>query len=708
MDPDLLVYYEAFKRSKLERRLTQRSVAQAGATREADFVAVFGYLQDDTRRLPKQSEIRSVLKCLRTYWQIVDGYLVPRTEGGGPRPTGAIQVYPDYISARIGAKVSNDGENVWLLNTYLSNYIHSPEVVRHDPGALSTWLEQGKRVRVLILHPERHSMRLRSKSLHASGEMLANRLIDALKDLLDFSRRYPDQLEVRLMDEIPGVSAVILESRLFYGLHLANGHTENGPHVEVPAHTPCKTYAAIKQHFETLWKDPQRSRELTEELIKNADHALYGVRNKLNYLYEDGGSWSLYLHNISGMLDGSGDAPFRSSFGEIMRWELEFIRPPSGIYLHARLQLPEQARRFDANLITEHLLDRDYAHLRFTSFKDITIHLSIHYRTESPGNPLLGYFIVMSGSDCCAGYIVMVKNTPTHPVVPVPTQAYFRRLLPFRDGSYMSLARVMHERERFGAKMWFAGTYRVYSYGGKKGGAKGIKINWLHIDETGTARYKNQRFAKGDELIGRATYLDPNLHIVSTYFKHDAPQRRSYMIIGVAKNEPAPGRYYGAVHLGVSWERQMANGKRFILEYTEDDFERQEPAFVPIHSPEYNRIAKPIRMLLSGRLKNLNGFLRSDGLLSDLQDLEREWAKSIRLGQVFYDSAVQHVRRGQYREAVEMLFRAINHGFPDLEGFEREVRSFDEEGLAAMQGFENYAKIKDVLFQSTESFDPGI
>lgn len=295
----------------------------------------------------------------------------------------------------------------------------------------------------------------------------------------------------------------------------------------------------------------------------------------------------------------------------------------------------------------------------------------------------------------------MIKNTGKAADTSLPT--YFRRLLSFRDGSYFSLARVQATRDRFRQGLDFAGTYRIYSYGGKKGGPKGIKINWLHIDDAGIARYKNQRFTKGDELTGRATYIAPNLHIMSTYYRKGVAERRGYLIAKVANNYPEKGRFYGAVNLGVSFESdQIPNGKRFILEYVEDvNFEEMEHNFLPVHSLEYKKLPEPIRGLLSGRIKNPNGFLRKNGLISDIHDLEREWEASIKLGLVFYDSAVQHVRRGEYDDAMDMLSRAVYHGLDNLINFEEEVAEFDNNGLKVMQNMKDYQKIRDILKQGT-------
>jgi len=722
MNNRLIEYFRAFehsnKDSRTPGRITQKEIADSGEMREASVSDVFRFLRKQAEKPPKPSQEMKVLRCLEEKWVInQDGFLVrkdteaPTTEANSySRPTmpypivPSVKVHADYPSGAIGTAVGHCDE-ILIINTYLSRYILNPEAKERDPETLLNWLEQGKKVKVLILQPEQHAMQLRAKSLSIKGSELANHLISNLTNLIGYVKDYPAQLEVRLMDEIPGVSAVILKDVVvFYGLHLSFGHTENVQYVEMPVQTECKSYDNIVKHFNTIWNDPTRARPLTDALLKNTENALHGIRNLQDTLT---GTWDVYLHDLSDVLKEGGTAPFDSVVGPIIRWSLEIINPDKGVYLRAKLKLPGEMA-FEARLVTGKLKGEDYAHIRYTNFQNLTLHFSFRCRPDRAGELLLGYFLLNTGSDSCSGYVVFIKNTGESSTIDkLPT--YFRRLLSFRDGSYFSLARVQATRERFGLGLDFAGTYRVYSYGGRKGGSKGIKINWLHIDDAGIVRYKNQRFTKGDELTGRATYIAPNLHIMSTYYRRGVAERRGYLIAKVANNYPVKGRFYGAVHLGVSFEHdQIPNGKRFILEYVEDvKFEEMEHAFLPVHSPEYKKLPASIRGLLSGRVKNLNGFLRRDGLIADLLDLEEEWEESIKLGLVFYDSAVQHARRGEYGDAMDMISRAVYHGLDNLINFEEEVREFDEKGLEVMQKLEDYHKIRSILNQDTDHPTPA-
>jgi hypothetical protein len=714
-------WYDAFKltNEKSGKKITRKDLNATSVIRDRvqDYTSVFKYLDGDHDK-PIISETRNVLETFERRWIITEeGFLRKKADTSEPNPSGdnGIRFYQNYRTAKIGEAVLAAGaaEPIRIINTYLPNYMTNAQADRNDPDLLRNWLIKGKKVKVLILNPSKHAMRLRAKSLDISGQQLASNLIGDLDQLLRMQEQYKDLLEVKLMDEIPGVSAVILPNKVYYGLHLAHGHTEAMPYTEMPDGTACETYQNIVLHFDTIWESQHRSEILANDSFQKVERALHGVRITLDYLTNHDGYWDLYLHDVSAVIGSINTAPFKEVVNRILRWELQITPPENGIYLKGHLSVLGTEATFDpVNVVTERIIDRDYVYLRFSDFYGLSIHLTFHCRIENIEEPLIGYYTIMSGSDSCSGYLILYKRVRKEslPRSVENLAPYYRRLLSLRDGSYLSLERVRHTRRLFKEKMYFAGTYKVYSYGGIRGGRKGIKVNWLHIDDAGIARYRNQRFVKGDELVGRATYIEPNLHIMSTYFKDGFPERRGYLIAKVAKNFPQKGRFYGAVNLGVSFESdQIPNGKRFILEYVEGvDFDDVEPGFIPIHSKEYKQLPAPIRGLLSGRIKNLNGFLRNSGLITDMKDLESEWEKSIQLGLVFLDSAIEHYRRQDYRGSIVMLERAVNHGFDNLPHFEQIVESIDKAGIQMIRQDKIYKEIQSILSQDPESFDPNI
>ncbi|GAB4489257.1 MAG: hypothetical protein OHK0019_06590 [Saprospiraceae bacterium] len=702
-------YYEAYRRSKLEKITTQKDLAESADLREADFSAVFGFLKRNGRDKegnplpePRPIQIKKVFDCLYDHWEIDNNYLVKK--GSKARAVvpamsfkneSPLTIHRNYYEAKIGAAVKNDGPEVWLLNTYVASEMLEIEASESDERTIKNWLfKQNKKVKILILRPDGKGMMLRTKSqLNINGSELANLLLRQLSDLLGYQKRLPEgQLEIKLMDEIPGVAAVILENCLFYGHHYSYGHTESSSWFEItdPSHF---SYQDIKKHFEAIWNDDTRSFVLNEEILADVTRALNIVRRELDFLVNS--KWRVHLHDLSDVIKGEKEAPYGATTGNIIHWQLEITKPERGVYLRAQLTVPGLSKPLKANVVSEKIGERNYAHIRFPEFGRISIHLSFHgTQEEIQKGLLLGHFVISSGSDSCSGYIILQRALSfeeTAPALPV----YLHRILTFRDSSYYSLARTRSEMMKF-KSFPHAGTYKVYSYGGKKGGSKNIKINWLHIDEFGVARYKNQNFT---DLIGRVTHIMHNLHIVFTHFRDKEAQRRSYMIISVHSLEPEEGRYYCAVHLGVSWDKHMPTGKRFIMEYFgKDGFEDAQPAIISLHSPEYKAIKpKELRYLLSGRVKNLLGFLREEGQIFDAEDIKNEWKGSICMNEVFYDSAVQNARRGKYDQAAKMILRAVNHGRDRIDDFEQEVNAFAPEAMAKIKSEEDYKKVQEIL-----------
>jgi len=702
-------YYEAFRRSKLEKITTQKDLAESADLREADFSAVFGFLKrngkDKEGNLlpePQPIQIKNVFDCLYDYWEIDNNYLVRK--GSGTRVVAPamsfknespLTIHRDYNEARIGAAVKNDGPEVWLINTYVASKMLDIEASENDEETIKNWLfRQNKKVKILILRPDGKGMMLRTKSkLDINGSALAEILLRQLNDLLGYQKRLPEgQLEIKLMDEIPGMAAVILDSCLFYGLHYSFGHTEASSWFEItdPAHF---SYQDIKRHFEAIWNDDTRSFTLTEEILDNITRALNIVRRELDFLVNS--KWRVHLHDLSDVIKGEKEAPYGATTGNIIHWQLEITKPERGVYLRAQLTVPGLSKPLKANVVSEKIGERNYAHIRFPEFGQISIHLSFHgTQEEIQKGLLLGHFVISSDSDSCSGYIVLQKTASFEETRPA-LSVYLHRILTFRDSSYYSLARTRSEMMKF-KSFPHAGTYKIYSYGGEKGGSKNIKINWLHIDEFGVARYKNQNF---HELIGRVTHIVPNLHIVFTHFRDKEPQRRSYMIISVHSSEPEKGVYYSAVHLGVSWKNHMPTGKRFIMEYFgEDGFDTAKPEIISLHSLEYKKIEPDeLRYLLSGRVKNLLGFLRKEGRIFDIEDIKDEWEGSIRMNEVFYDSAVQNARRGKYDQAAKMILRAVNHGRNRIDDFEREINAFDPGAAVKIREERDYKKVLEIL-----------
>ncbi|MBL7781070.1 MAG: hypothetical protein JNM22_07625 [Saprospiraceae bacterium] len=698
---NLLKYYSAFQNSPYK----QIKIADHCKIRPSTLSLIFSYLRKREQapdapppnNLSKGTLIR-VYNKLKAGFDIVAGELVMIGKAAHSiNESNIIKIHEDYISANVADAIKGSGEEICILNTFLSPRMYHTQNAGNDPETFINWIEkQQKKIRLLLLRPDGKAMRLRTKTdLGKNMTNLTHDIIDGLETVLSLKQKYPDKIDIRLIDELPAMTCVILENRLFYGLHYATGHAEGGPTFEItdPTHF---TYEKIKQHFETLW-NLNRSQKLDEELLTQIKNAVQIVDNKLDYLM---GQWDLFLHDISEVYKGVSAAHNNLVYADIDRFLLSIDKSERDIYPVATLSFningPEVLK---GSLVTEALQGCDYAHIRFTDHVRLSIHVTIQCKTD---NTLYGFFTLSSGKDSCTGVLILNKRVHTISKSADQIPEAWKRQLRFSNGAFMSLQTVRDNVAAFKEPFPYAGVYKVYSYGGKANESKNIKINWLYINQWGEAQYKNQHFnvnEKSGILHGRATEIHKNVHIIFTGFRYE--KRRSYLIIHTNSMRSTTGRYYSAVHLGVSWDSHMPNGKRFLLERTEDLFENVEPKLISLHSDEYRALHASIRKLLTGRVKNLLGFLRRGGNIFTLKEIEEESNLSIKMEKIFQDSAIMLAKRAiintDIKAVTDMLFRSVNHGLDSLDFFENEVQKLAPTVLEQLKQSDEYKKIQQTL-----------
>jgi hypothetical protein len=682
-------YFLAFEKSKRDKGLTQKALADHLSIRAASLSNLFRYYRGKTATPLNPGELSNIHRKLRSSTSIHNEYL---TFNGAPdAEASAMAIHKNYNAAHIGKAIGESSDDeVCIINTYLSTILLNEELGRDHEETLENWLfVHQKRVRILLLEPNGKGMALRSKTdLDSNGPALANKILKQLSTLLSLEEKSNGRLQVKLMDEIPGVAGISTTNRLFFGLHFSQRHTEHGPWFEIIG-DQHPSFLNFMEHFNTLWDDPNRSFKLSQENFTRYRNALSNIQYDRNFLVNT--EWKVYLYDMNNVMMGKLAAPYEETIGEITEWELKITKPPRNVFLQAELKLPAKKEAMRARLITEKLNDRDYAHARFSDWEELAIHISFHCRIESIDNPfLLGYFTVSSGGDCCSGYLVLQDKSKPETDLP----HYLKRLLIFRDSSYFSLQRIRSAMRSF-EPFPFAGTYQTYAYGGKKKGDKMIKKNWLHIDEFGVARYRNQSYKN---LYGRATLIDQKLHIVFTHIRENKKRSRRYMIVNMVgqptKNQP----FCTAINLAVSEIPLIPVSKRLILEYMPDtNFETTQPSTCNIHSKEFKSLDTSLRNLLSGRVENILGFLQREGRIRDFDDIEKEWKQSINLGQVFFDSALWNATQGNYSATAQLFRRAVQHGYDDLSHFEKQAQNISPEVLQQLQPTSDYQTAQNIL-----------
>jgi hypothetical protein len=707
-------YVDAFFKQQLQGgKITRKTLAGNSSVRPADISEVFRYLRKESQKIPIKSSIINVHRCLTQHWTITDGVLKPIVSTDQTKlvlkdnehsSNNEIILHENFEAAKphLINDTSRKGykeEVICVLNTYLSSALYHNELDDKHEGTINNWLlVKGKNVRLLLLKPDGKAMRLRTNTdLEMTGDNLAVTIISNLRGLLRLQERCRarpgqyGQLDIKVMDELPGMSCVITPRRIFQSIHYSFGHSEKGTLFEV-TNNKNSAYRDFKRHFDTLWENKARSQVLTSALLDQMEKGVNITlqNNRLNHLP---GKWMVYIHDLQEAYLGNSTAPQDQLTGGVAALALEIEKPNRGLYLKAKLSLPGREGYLggSVNVITEHFLDRYYAHIRFSDMTELSVHISIRCNQDKNEAPLFGHFVMNTRSDACSGPVIL-RRVKSFDKYDIPF--FIKRQLAFVDGGFSSLELINKRMETFESPFPYAGTYKVYSYGENRNG-KCIKINLLKIDEWGQAKYKNQNF-KEEPVTGRATHIGMNLHLVFSNYKPH--KRRSYWIVSVKEVLPEPGRFYSAIHLGVSWLTHLPTGKRYILEYTNESFDAVMPITINLHTKEYYSLPFALRKLMSGRTDNLIGFLRQRGDIFTLEDIERELYRSVNWDEVFADSACQLIERDSIKSAIEMLARAVNHGFERLDIFENIVKQrLGEEALLNMKKQEAYQNILKLL-----------
>jgi hypothetical protein len=680
-------FFDAFEKGRRVGHYlnTRQKLAGKLEYNEADLGAIFRKLRDeDTNRRLTEARYEVLIEQFKKVFRITEDGKLEETGLSATKAQTWIRPYQDFKEAQFEDRIANSDGFIWHINTYIYPKLLAPGNEHISP--IEYWLKAGRNVRILLLRPDGKALRLRTNTTlkdidwetrDGGREWLVNHLSNSFQSLFTLQEKYPGLLEVRLFDEIPGVNCFILPNRAFVGFHLTTGHSEIGPCLEIedPHST---TYLEIKKHFETIWDNNKKSTSLDKSVL---DRVLRSLRSYIPNIDSFKGTWNLHFHELNTAPLGDQVRYKSDIIGKVTTARITFEQDsPTSVYPQATISFPGGLVLHNTFFLDK-LMDRTYAHIRFTDLENLSMHLTFSTKQEGIGNPMYGFFVFSSRSECRAGLAILTKEGEQAPSINY--KFAINRLLQFMDHSYMSLDQVNNRMETFlkytNQKFPIQGYFQVYSYGGKKDDAKYIKKNALYIDESGIATYYNQHFGS-DETIpplhGRATLIGDNVHIVFTSLGED--RRRSYLIISRRKSRPKNGTYYSAVHLGVSWDKSMPHGKRFILEYKGEILpENVKISTIRVHSEDYKKLPLPLRNLLTGRFKNLLGFLRMEGSITDIGDLRKEDERSIRMSEVFFDSALMSFYRGDTDACATMLLRAVNHGFDDLNRFVQEAQKIN-------------------------------
>ena len=249
----------------------------------------------------------------------------------------------------------------------------------------------------------------------------------------------------------------------------------------------------------------------------------------------------------------------------------------------------------------------------------------------------------------------------------------------------------------------YAGIYKVYSYGTSRSNKiKGIAIGYLQILPDYEVFYKKEA---GSELArGRAEINRDNLII---HLRDTRINRYGAFFITTKGMYPKDraGIIYSGIFGGFARYNQNAVGSRLILEFITDNhdpFDSLKPVRIWSNEKKYQEIPQNIRQVLSGRIRNLIGFLREPNTFNQ-GALQKEIDNEINFGEVFYQAAYVEAKEGNIQKSVKMIRRAVFHGFRDIHLFENSlgelvihelIKESDKNNILEDSG---YLQIKEIV-----------
>lgn len=241
----------------------------------------------------------------------------------------------------------------------------------------------------------------------------------------------------------------------------------------------------------------------------------------------------------------------------------------------------------------------------------------------------------------------------------------------------------------------YAGLYKVYSYSSRMSSRrKCIAVGILEIHPNYAVNYKKE--AGKEEARGRAEMNYTNLII---HLRDVSLNRYGAFFITTKDYLPRGQERYIFSGVFGGFARLKNNGvaSRLVLEPVKGEglsYESLEPERIDLYSSQYHQIDPVIRQVLSGRLKNLIGFMKEANTFAK-NHLQKDIKEDIPLGEVFFQSALYEAQQKEVEKSLKMIRRAVRYSFEDLDRFERELNELTERNWVE-------AGIRDAILQDDQ------
>lgn len=635
----------------------------------------------EAERIPADAACATAYDYLTKYWQASDecvfAYIgeLPQEE-----PIEATVIARERFPQEVIFKALADCKgDIRIIDTYPS-FLRTDQDHPDEINFLNWTKQSGRKLKLLVLDPTGHGIDLRLNSainkpllFEMTIDTFRRQLVSVFQELLEFSTEHPELLEVKLMNELPAIHGILMPNRVFFGFHFSHRLSHKASFVEIQGANCLST--DLGQHFEKIWNESQSSFSLDQILFDKIKR----VMEQKNH------SWDSFVGNWEVYFQDKWQEDRSSPLSKISKADLEIDPPLNNAPMSARLyfwdaQL-DRLQKFDGNVRFERLTDSEFAFLVFSNHENVSIRLIVRCKLDANNDALLGHWALTNAYDLNTSAIVLKKNSDQGfpapkfniPFKDVPSEVL--NALAFRNQYSFSLAEFANKykatKEGAGLEM-YEGTYKMYAYvlGRNKDEKlkKGIQLNQIHISSFGFVRYKSIKSTS----FGVASVKDDNLYLTLTDDERD--YRVGHFIFYTNDIKIEKDGVYTGIFLGISFRNRLPVARRVVLVKSDETFEGASPSFIVANSEEYQLLHKGLKKALSGRIKNLIGFLRSSSGIFSLAELYREWeGGKIFEENEFFEFACKYALEEDKEKAILLLDRAVEFGFFDIERFEEKI-----------------------------------
>jgi hypothetical protein len=670
------------QKDKIDGIESSKDLAKKSDINPSKLSTAFSYAKkwSETKKydVEKEKVCDEIFRKLDKKWEIIDGIFI-ESEKETVKLKSNEKVFPSFPTKDFLETLEKckEGDEIAILDTYYDTLLHEDNVELR----FANWIDNKNiKLKILVLPPEGKAISLRyHDGMSVTYHEFADKCLKCLKLLLQLQIKYPNNVDVKVIDAMPGVNLYRLPNIAYYGVFLTTDISNNTTFTKV---SPAShyAYAQMNEHFENLWAF-QNAIPLDKKLLDKSQNVI-NQRKSENRIK---GIWNIFLHDNRFPYTGNNE-----KFGYISRFRLTISEMKKNGKIPIELEYTFRGEndiiatnKLPHNALYERLDDANFYHFLFTDHKTFSFYLYVKDNSKiTDPKPMLSASYTMIYEAEITGGRALLKRGNENPISEAPLigeqntfdddilrifAAKGRNVYSTNDDWYQKRSKEKNLNH-------LEGTYEIFMYGrnSRKQGEKGIEHNVLKITKFGYVEYK---YPTGRRATGVAYLLGKNLYI--TLFDAEEDNRVFYFVLHV---NPKPERNENLIFLGVSLglaSQEYPTGRRIIAKWTAKKFDRIDSERIENHSEQYQQLPTEFRTLLSGRLNNIVGFLHEPTNLFNVHNLKKEvnHQKAIATSDLFKNAALYHLIQGDLKETLKNLTAATNHGFNNFGELEKEIIS---------------------------------